>query len=71
MIYLDRMVTESDYIYNFRIYKMVDFLHKLKVIDVELANHILHMENVRMVGLQLDYKNYRGFGAPGEPYYQF
>ncbi len=72
MIYKERMMSESDYKYNFRIYKMVDFLHKLRVIDnIELANHILVMEDARLVGLQLDYKYYRGFEGPGGSYYQF
>lgn len=72
MIYLDRMFTADHYTYNFRIFKLVSFLHKLKAIDnIEMANHILIMEECRAVGVAVDYTNFRVHGAPDGSYYQF
>lgn len=72
MIYRDRMFTADDYTYNFRILKLVTFLWKLKAIDnTEMAEHILLMDNCRAVGTQVDYTNFRVYGAPDGSFYQF
>lgn len=48
--------TMSDLKYNFRIFKLVHFLHATEVIDtLELAEHVAVIELLRPVGLRIDY----------------
>ena len=64
-MYKPTMMMQEDWVYNFRIYKMIHMLWKLEVIDNSiLIDHIFHLDNMRPVGVMVDWHNYTVQGGP-------
>lgn len=69
MIYRD-MRTMSGAVANFKVYRLVRLLHNLRVIkDDELIRHEEAMYNFCMIGMDIDWYNYKMRGDNEE--YQF
>lgn len=60
MIYKQIMISMSEAQHNFKIYRVIRLLYTLRVIkDDELMRHEDTIRNTSMIGMDIDWENYR------------
>ena len=66
-MYKNRVITYIDAKHQFRIYRLIRFLHDLRIImDGELIRHEEIIYDTLPVGINIDWFNYRVSGPGGE-----
>jgi hypothetical protein len=68
-MYRSKMFTLDDFTYNFRVFRVIHLLFHLDVITLEEYNaHVEYLDNIRPIGIMVDFDTCQVQGAPGETY---